>query len=128
MTRVYVATAKPEERAALRLMLLDLDMQVVGEAADWFTTLAQAPSTNFNLLLIDWDMLPMNAATGLQELRRTSTTYAIIVVLTGRLDPAKQAALAEGPDIFFISKSEIPDRMAEKLQSLVENIENESTH
>jgi DNA-binding NarL/FixJ family response regulator len=127
MIRVYVATAKPEERAALRLMLLDLDLQVVGEASDWFTTLAQAPATNFNLLLVDWDMLPMNAATGLQELRRSSTAYAVIVVLTSNLDSSKQAALADGADL-FISKSEIPDLMAGKLQSLAENIENESTH
>ena len=35
MTRVYVADAKSEERSALRLMLLDLKMEVVGEAADW---------------------------------------------------------------------------------------------
>lgn len=128
MIRVYVATAKPEERAALRLMLIDLDQQVVGEASDWFTTLAQAPTTNFNLLLVDWDMLPMNAATGLQELRRRSAaTYAIIVVLTSMLDASKQAALATGADL-FISKSEIPDLMAEKLLYLAENIENESTH
>jgi DNA-binding NarL/FixJ family response regulator len=127
MIRVYVATAKPEERAALRLMLLDLDLQVVGEASDWFTTLAQAPATNFNLLLVDWDMLPMNAATGLQELRRSSQTYAIIVVLTSNLDSSKQAALADGADL-FISKSEIPELMAGKLQILAENIENESTH
>jgi DNA-binding NarL/FixJ family response regulator len=127
MIRVYVATAKPEDRTALRLMLLDLDLQVVGEASDWFTTLAQAPATNFNLLLVDWDMLPMNAATGLQELRRSSNTYAVIVVLTSNLDSSKQAALADGADL-FISKSEIPELMAGKLQFLAENIENESTH
>jgi hypothetical protein len=40
MTRVFVADAKLEERSALRLLLLDLKMEVVGEAADWFTTLA----------------------------------------------------------------------------------------
>ncbi len=33
MTRVYLADAKPEERSALRLLLLDLKMEVVGEAA-----------------------------------------------------------------------------------------------
>ena len=43
MTRVYVADALPEERSALRLMLLDLNMEVVGEAASWATALAQVP-------------------------------------------------------------------------------------
>jgi hypothetical protein len=32
-------------RAALRLLLLELDMGVVGEAADWSTALAHAPRT-----------------------------------------------------------------------------------
>jgi DNA-binding NarL/FixJ family response regulator len=59
MTRVYLADAHPEERSALRLVLLDLDMDVVGEAADWRTTLAQVPVTNLDMLLVDWDLLPV---------------------------------------------------------------------
>jgi DNA-binding NarL/FixJ family response regulator len=42
MTVVYLADAQPEERSALRLLLMDLNMEVVGEAADWPTTLAKA--------------------------------------------------------------------------------------
>ena len=53
MTRVYLADARPEERSALRLMLLDLKMEVVGEAADWPTTLANAPATCLDMLPID---------------------------------------------------------------------------
>ena len=58
MTRVYVADANREERLAFRLLLLDLKMEVVGEAADWATTLAQAPISRTDMLLIDWDLLP----------------------------------------------------------------------
>jgi DNA-binding NarL/FixJ family response regulator len=127
MTRVFIASAKPEERTALRHMLQQLDLQVVGEASDWFSTLAKAPATNFNILLVDWDMLPMNAATGLSELRQTCT-YAIVVVLTSKLDTLKQAALAAGADA-FISKGEIPDRLAERLRSVAETLSvSESTH
>ena len=38
MTRVYIADAKSAERHALRVLLLDLQMEVAGEAADWITT------------------------------------------------------------------------------------------
>ena len=38
MTRVYIADGLPEERSALRLMLLDLHLEVVAEAEDWATT------------------------------------------------------------------------------------------
>ena len=58
MTRVYIADAKPEERTALRLVLLDLQMEVVGEADGWITTLAQVPVNGTEMLLIDWDLLP----------------------------------------------------------------------
>ena len=126
MIRVYIATARPEERAALRLMLLDLNVQVVGESADWFTTLAKVPATNFNILLIDWDMLPMNAATGLSEIRR-ACSHAVIIVLTSQRDAFKQEALAGEVDA-FISKSEIPIKLAERLRPVVETIENEAIH
>lgn len=39
MIRVFLADAGIDERSALRLLLLDLNMEVVGEAADWPTTL-----------------------------------------------------------------------------------------
>jgi len=37
MKRAFLADAQPDERSALRLVLQDLNMQVVGEAADWPT-------------------------------------------------------------------------------------------
>lgn len=95
-------------------------MQVVGESSDWFTTLAKAPATNFNLLLVDWDMLPMNAATGLSEIRQ-ACTYAIIVVLTSKRDVFKQAALSAEADV-FISKDETPNNLADQLQSVIETL------
>lgn len=121
MLRVYIACVKPEERSVLRRMLLEQKMQVVGESSDWFTTLAKAPATNFNLLLVDWDMLPMNAATGLSEIRQASTTYAIIVVLTSQRDVFKQAALSAEADA-FISKDETPNDLAGQLQSVLETL------
>jgi hypothetical protein len=79
MTRVFIADAKPEERSALRLLLLDLKMDVVGEATDWTATLADAP--------------------------------------TAQLDTRQQAALLSGADV-FISKTEGPDRVEERLRSV----------
>src|SRR6185369_3977191 len=70
MTRVYVADAKLEERAALRLLLRDLQMEVVGEAADWATTLAKVPVNYADMLLIDWDVLPVVPTAALDALRK----------------------------------------------------------
>jgi DNA-binding NarL/FixJ family response regulator len=114
MTRVYLADAKPEERSALRLLLLDLKMEVVGEAADWFTTLAQAPTCRTDMLLIDWGLLPNSPTAALDELRKACPA-ALVIILISHLDARHQAALSAGADA-FISKGETPDRVAERLR------------
>jgi two-component system, NarL family, response regulator DesR len=113
MTRVFLADSQPQVRSALRLLLLDLDMQVVGEAADWPTSLAQAPGTHPDMLLIEWDMIPIGSS--LVELRATCPA-AVVIVLISHLDARHQAALSAGADA-FISKGETPDRVAERLQA-----------
>ena len=113
MTRVYIADAKPEERTALRLVLLDLQMDVVGEAADWATTLAQAPVGRIDMLLIDWELLPNSPTAALDELRRACPA-ALVIVLISHMDARQQAALSAGADA-FISKGETPERVADRL-------------
>jgi len=124
MTRVYLADAKPEERSALRLLLLDLKMEVVGEAGDWPTTLANAPATRLDMLLVDWDLLP--ADLGVQALAelRVACPSAIVVVLISHLDARQQAALSAGADA-FISKGETPERVAERLRLAAASVRNE---
>lgn len=120
MTRVYVADAKPEERTALRLVLLDLKMDVVGEAADWATTLAQAPVSRIDLLLIDWELLPNSPTAALDELRRACPA-ALVIVLISHLDARQQAALSAGADA-FISKGETPERVAERIRAVAASV------
>ena len=94
MTRVYLADALTEERSALRLMLLDLNMEVVGEAADWATALAQAPIRYTDMLLIDWEMLPNpSPSTALNQLR-SACPAALVIILISHLDARQQAALS----------------------------------
>jgi DNA-binding NarL/FixJ family response regulator len=130
MKRVYLADAQTQERAALRLMLMDLSLQVVGEAADWPTTLAQAPATHPDMVVVDWDLVANGSGAAhwtdstassertsrqpLAELRQACPT-AIVIVLISHLDARQQAALSAGADA-FISKSEMPDRVAERLR------------
>jgi DNA-binding NarL/FixJ family response regulator len=120
MTRVYIADAKPEERSALRLLLLDLKMEVVGEAADWFTTLAQAPTRRVDMLLIEWDLLPNSPTAALDELRR-ACPVTLVIILISHLDARQQAAISAGADA-FISKGETPERVAEHLRTVAAKI------
>ncbi|HEY4688217.1 MAG TPA: response regulator [Anaerolineae bacterium] len=119
MTRVYLADAQPEVRSALRLLLLDLNMQVVGEAADWPIALAQASAARPDMLVVHWSLLPPEAGAALAELR-VACPAVRVVVLSGQLD-ARQAALAAGADA-FISKGETPDRVAERLRAAARGV------
>ena len=113
MTNVFLADRQPQVRSALRLLLYDLDMQVVGEADSWFTALSEASDTKPDMILVEWDLLPTN--TSLLELRETCPT-AVVIVLISHLDARQQAARSAGADS-FISKGETPDRVAERLIS-----------
>jgi len=121
MTRVYIADAKPEERSALRLLLLDLKMEVVGEAADWTTTLAHAPATRLDMLLIDWNLLPRTIPNTALAALRKSCPATLVIVLISHLDARQQAAILSGADV-FISKGESPDRVAERLRTVAASI------
>jgi DNA-binding NarL/FixJ family response regulator len=120
MTRVYVSDAKTDERAALRLLVLDLKMEVAGEAADWPTTLVEVPVNRIDMLVIDWDLLPNPPGTALDDLRATCPA-ALVVVLISYLSALQQAALSAGADA-FISKSELPERVAERLRDVAASV------
>jgi len=120
MIRAYIADARPEERSALRLLLLDLKMEVVGQAADWSTLLAQVPICRIDILLVDWDLFPSEPSAAVKELRKVCPA-ALVIVLISHLDARHQAALSAGADA-FISKGEMPDRVAERLRAVAASI------
>ena len=120
MKRAFLADSQPDERSAFRLILQDLNMQVVGEAADWPTVLARAPATRPDLIVVDWGLVAEESGSALTQLRETCPT-AVVIVLISHLDPRHQAAISAGADA-FISKSETSMRVAERLRDAVASI------
>ena len=120
MIRVYLADAMPEERSALRLMLLDLKMEIAGEAEDWSTTLAEVPIRSTDLLVADWNLLPDAPSAILVELRR-ACPKALAIILIGGFEARQQAAIGAGAD-GFISKGDLPERVAEQLSAVAAKI------
>ena len=120
MTRVFLADALTQERAALRMTLLDLNMEIAGEAADWPTTLARAPVSRADMLLVDWDLLP-DAPREALEILRKACPAALVIILISHLDARQQAALSAGADA-FISKAETPERVAERLRTAAASV------
>jgi DNA-binding NarL/FixJ family response regulator len=120
MKRAFLADAQLDERSAIRLLLEDMNMQVVGEAADWSTALALAPPTRPDLVVVDWSLVADESGAALPKLRATCPA-AVVIVLISHLDSRHQAALSAGADA-FISKSETSDRVAERLRDAVLSI------
>ena len=115
MIRVYLADAMFHERSALRLMLLDMNMEIAGEADNWATALAETPICHTDILIVDWELLLDSSNIRLDEMRK-ACPKALIILLIGRLESRQQAALSAGADL-FISKSETPERVAEHLRA-----------
>lgn len=113
MTNVLIADTQSDVRLALRLLLLDIHMQVVGETADWPTTLTTAADTQPDMVIIDWELLPENGV--FRELRATCSD-PVVIVLISSLSSRQQAALSTGADN-FVSKHDPPDRLAERLKA-----------
>ena len=121
MTRVYLADAHFEERLALHLVFLDLDMLVVGEAEDWPTTLAQAPATRLDILLVEWNLLPDCLGEQSISALRLACPNAIVVFLISLLNDPDRAVFSSGADA-FISKGESPERVTIRLRALADGI------
>jgi DNA-binding NarL/FixJ family response regulator len=120
MIRVLLAAPQLLVRAALRLLLLDLDMEVVGEAADWPSSLALARETRPDMLLVDGEFIPTDSGNTLSQLR-AACPVAVVIVLISQLAAREQAALSAGADA-FISKGEMPDRVAHRLRAAAERV------
>ena len=116
MTRVYLADANIQERKVLRNLLLDLEMEVVGEASDWATVLNQVPTTPSEILLIEWELLPKSSNSAIATLR-AACPNAIVIVLISHMDANHQAAISAEVDV-FISKTDLPERLIERLRAV----------
>ncbi len=120
MTRVFIANPRAEERFALSLLLRDLELDVVGETADWDATLAQVPGSGADVLLVDWDLIPGPAVLSLDVLRR-SCPLALSIVLISRLDARQQAAVSSGADL-FVSKGEPAENVAAHFRAIAAGV------
>ena len=120
MKRVYLADAHSDERRAFRLLLQDLEMQIVGEAANWATMLARAPATRPDVVMVDWGLVEAGSGADLAEMR-LACPGTVVIVLISSLSAQVQAALSAGADA-FISKGETADRVAERLRTAVAGI------
>jgi DNA-binding NarL/FixJ family response regulator len=116
--RILLADDQPKLRFALRLLLeREPDLEVVGEAADAETLLAQLETTQPDIVLLDWELPGLKPADMLPYLRAAFPRLKVIA-LSGRLE-ALQPALSAGADA-FVSKASPPERLLATLNAICE--------
>ena len=115
-TRLVLADRRPRVRFALRTLLeRQPGIEVVGEAENVETLLAQSKRACPDVLLLDW-RLASRASVDLVTVLRGCCPNLTLIALSGR--PEEQGeALAAGVDA-FVSKIDPPSRLLETLQSV----------
>ncbi len=115
--RILLADDQPVVRFALRVLLeCQPGVVVVGEAWDVPGLLDAAEAGSPHLVLLDWELPGMGAATVLAALRKARPDL-LVIALSGRPE-AQPAALAEGVNA-FVSKSDPPDSLLAAIGELV---------
>jgi DNA-binding NarL/FixJ family response regulator len=113
MRRVFLAGARSDERSDLRLLLVDCDMQVVGESAGWSSVLNHGPTTHPDVVVVDWGLISTRSVVAMRELRMAYPT-AVLIVVPGHMDAHQQSMLIAGTDE-FIHKDQLSNRLAKQL-------------
>jgi DNA-binding NarL/FixJ family response regulator len=113
--RILIADDQEKVRFALKVLLAQQPgIQVIGEASEAQTLLAQAQAAAPDVVLVDWELPGLCEVGGLRALRR-ALPAARIVALSGRTD-ARGEAKAAGIDA-FASKGDPPERLLAAVRS-----------
>ena len=121
--RILLADDQPRVRFGLRLLLdREPDLDVIGEATEAETLLAQLETIQPDVVLLDWELPGLAVMGGLPALR-TVCPQLVVIALSGRLE-ANWAALSAGADA-FVSKSKPPSQLIATLRAISEEVKNE---
>lgn len=113
--RMLIADPQPRVRFALRvLMQRQPDIEVVGEAVDTQSLLAQIKTQCPDVILLGWE-LPGEAMECLLPVLRAGCPEATVIALSGRLE-AQRTAITAGVDV-FVSKSAPPEQLLSAVAS-----------
>jgi DNA-binding NarL/FixJ family response regulator len=114
--RAIIADDQIAIRRALRLLLEEVPAaQVVGEATDLNALGDLFTSASPDLVLLDWELPPGNAAAAVAGLRGQFPQVRFIVLSTS--PEAANDALAAGAEA-FVSKGDAPEGLARLLRDL----------
>ena len=107
--RVLLADDQAKVRSALRLLLEQLpQVEILGEAVDTTGLLDWVRAIKPDLVLLDWE-LPGLPAASLVQILQSHHPDLLVIALSGRPE-ARQVALETGVHA-FVSKGDPPERL-----------------
>jgi DNA-binding NarL/FixJ family response regulator len=111
--RVFIADARFNERSNLRLLLVDIALQVVGEAAGWRSVLTFGPTTHPDVVVVDWGLISTRCVAAMRELRKAYPS-AVLMIVPGHMDARQRSKLIAGTGE-FVYKGQLSNLLAEQL-------------
>jgi two-component system response regulator DesR len=116
MRRMFIASRQAVARSALRVLLSELNTEVVGEAGDWPSILAAAPQSAPDVVVVDWNVMLAAHEPPMASLRQACPS-ALVVILMSRFDDRQKGALGAGAEI-LVCKDDAADCVVETLRSV----------
>ncbi len=117
MARVFLADPLVEERSAFRVLLLDLRMELAGEASDWLSLYSQAGPSCPDMILVSWELLPKKYVNAIDRLRKNCPDARIVVIVNQEGD-CQDMIETSGVDA-VISKEDFPYKVVDILRMAV---------
>jgi two-component system chemotaxis response regulator CheY len=105
--RLFICDDNEHYRTLARMVLEMAGHEIVGEAGDGEEALAQAPTTDPDVLLLDVNMPNMSGFEALPHLRKRLPTSKILILTTGKASQERERALESGADGYIVKPARV---------------------
>jgi two-component system chemotaxis response regulator CheY len=105
--KLFICDDNGQYRTLIKMVLEMAGHEIVGEAGDGEEALAQAPTADPDVVLLDLDMPKMNGFEALPHLRERLPGTKILILTTGQAPKERQRALEAGADGFIVKPTRV---------------------
>ena len=105
--KLFICDDNKQYRMLIKMVLELAGHEIVGEAGDGEEALAQAPTADPDVVLLDLNMPKMSGFDVLPQLRERLPATKILILTTGQAPQERQRALDAGADGFIIKPTRV---------------------
>lgn len=105
--KLFICDDNEQYRALIKMVLELAGHEIVGEAGDGDEVLAQAPTAEPDVVLLDLNMPRMSGFEVLPHLRERLPATKILILTTGQAPQERQRALEAGADGFIVKPARV---------------------